>query len=133
MHFLESGLCGAHRNVNSRMVLDQWELLYAIFFHFRPDNLRVLFRPIAMMKPDVAIIAQVTLYAGGFENAEMLAKKIVTIFSICAELLPPRDFYDFGKSSSWSRHRKNKPKYLPFIDRLTKSENRSTFVLQAEV
>lgn len=64
---------------------------------FRPDNLKVLFRPIAMMKPEMSIIAEVKLYAGGFENAQRLATKIVTIFKICAELLPPETFYDFGK------------------------------------
>lgn len=49
-----------------------------------------------MMKADFVVIAEVTLFAGGFENAKMLASKIATVFNICAELLPPEDFYDFG-------------------------------------
>lgn len=105
------------------------------FPHSRPDNLKVLFRPIAMMKPNIAIIAQVTLFAGGFENAKMLATKIATIFNICAELLPPEDFYDFGTSQELIHsftHRILKQK-LSSINRFAKCENCFAFVFQAEV
>lgn len=111
---------------------------FLLYFHSRPDNLKVLFRPIAMMKPELDIIAQVTLYAGGFENAQTLATKVVTIFKICAELLPPEAYYDFGKSSFYLPilHIKQHliGAFFPFLHfRFAKHENRFAFVLQTKV
>ena len=45
-----------------------------------PDNLKKLFRSLAMTKPDRQLIAQVMLYSQGFRMAEKLAKKIVPFF-----------------------------------------------------
>ncbi|TNN61008.1 Cytoplasmic dynein 1 heavy chain 1 [Liparis tanakae] len=46
-----------------------------------PDNLKKLFRSLAMTKPDRQLIAQVMLYSQGFRTAEILAKKIVPFFN----------------------------------------------------
>lgn len=62
-----------------------------------PDNLKKLFRSLAMTKPDRQLIAQVMLYSQGFRTAEILAKKIVPFFKYvpfkkrCVCLL--RDFF----------------------------------------
>ena len=42
-----------------------------------PDNVKTLFRPVAMMVPDYALITEGMLFAEGFSNAKALAKKLV--------------------------------------------------------
>jgi dynein heavy chain 1 len=61
-----------------------------------PDNLKKLFRPIAMTKPDRELIAQVMLFTQGFRKAELLASKIVPLFVLCSEQLSVQSHYDFG-------------------------------------
>lgn len=61
-----------------------------------PDNLKKLFRSIAMTKPDKELIAQVLLFSQGFRGAEGLAKKAVPFFSLCLEQLSDQPHYDFG-------------------------------------
>eukprot|EP01133_Synstelium_polycarpum_P001082 gene1082-1226_t len=61
-----------------------------------PDNLKQLFRSMAMIKPDRELIAQVMLYSQGFKSAETLAGKIVPLFKLCQEQLSAQSHYDFG-------------------------------------
>ncbi len=61
-----------------------------------PDNLRSLFRGVAMTSPDRLIIAQVMLFSQGFRNAELLASKIIPFFNICRDQLTNQRHYDFG-------------------------------------
>jgi hypothetical protein len=52
-----------------------------------PDNLKQLFRSIAMIRPDKTLISQVMLYSQGFRSAEQLASKVVPLFALCDEQL----------------------------------------------
>jgi dynein heavy chain 2 len=61
-----------------------------------PDNLKQLFRPVAMTKPDNDLIAEVILYSEGFKDAKNLGKKLVSLFNLSRELLSLQQHYDWG-------------------------------------
>eukprot|EP01013_Petalomonas_cantuscygni_P031314 TRINITY_DN574_c0_g2_i1.p1 TRINITY_DN574_c0_g2~~TRINITY_DN574_c0_g2_i1.p1 ORF type:complete len:4319 (+),score=1484.83 TRINITY_DN574_c0_g2_i1:236-13192(+) len=61
-----------------------------------PDNLKQLFRAVAMSVPDILLITETMLYAEGFECATRCAVKLVEVFRLGQQLLSPQQHYDWG-------------------------------------
>ena len=61
-----------------------------------PEGLKVLFRPITVVVPDFDMISENCLMAVGFEEAKMLAKKFVVLYSLCGDLLSKQRHYEWG-------------------------------------
>ncbi|MGH0147735.1 UNVERIFIED_CONTAM: hypothetical protein FKN15_039853 [Acipenser sinensis] len=61
-----------------------------------PENLKALFRPCAMVIPDFELICEIMLVAEGFIDARLLARKFISLYTLCRELLSKQDHYDWG-------------------------------------
>ncbi|KAJ3597932.1 hypothetical protein NHX12_001448 [Muraenolepis orangiensis] len=53
-------------------------------------------RPCAMVVPDMELISEIMLVAEGFLSAKILARKFITLYTLCKELLSRQDHYDWG-------------------------------------
>jgi dynein heavy chain len=49
--------------------------------------MQALFRPMAMMIPDYALVAEVMLFSEGFEDSRTLSRKMVKLYKLSSEQL----------------------------------------------
>lgn len=49
-----------------------------------------------MVVPDFELICEIMLVAEGFQEARLLARKFITLYTLCKELLSKQDHYDWG-------------------------------------
>eukprot|EP00667_Euglena_gracilis_P000034 EG_transcript_34 len=61
-----------------------------------PDNLKQLFRPVAMAVTDNALIAETELYSEGFKQAKAIGRKVAEVFGLARQLLSAQQHYDWG-------------------------------------
>ena len=61
-----------------------------------PNNLKKLFRNVAMIRPDHKKIIEICLYSQGFQNAEDMANRLITLFDMCNSFFTTQRHYDFG-------------------------------------
>lgn len=86
------------RNTSKKIVIFIVVLAFCLFSvcATEAENLKSLFRPCAMVVPDLTLICEIMLIAEGFQDARILARKFITLYMLCKELLSHQDHYDWG-------------------------------------
>jgi len=61
-----------------------------------PENVKALFRSVAMIVPDFEMICEIMLFSEGFGEARAMARKFMMLFRLNKDLLSVQVHYDWG-------------------------------------
>ena len=61
-----------------------------------PESLKALFRPVAVVVPDFALICENMLMSEGYTQARLLGVKFINLYTLCGDLLSKAKHYDWG-------------------------------------
>ncbi|XP_024136867.1 dynein heavy chain 10, axonemal isoform X4 [Oryzias melastigma] len=64
-----------------------------------PESVKVFFRPVVVVTPDVQQICEIVLFSQGFLKAKKLAKKMTALYKMAGIQLSQQPHYDFGLNS----------------------------------
>ena len=82
-------------SVTKMQLHNYYYMLYGFSIHC-DLHVHITHRPCAMVVPDFELIAEIMLVAEGFIEARVLARKFLTLYTLCKELLSKQDHYDWG-------------------------------------
>lgn len=80
-------LDGSLLNLNSRGYICTIRNLGTFIHYNLPDNLKILFRTVSMMAPDIKKIVEIELFAAGLCDSKLLASKLNAVYTILSDQL----------------------------------------------
>ena len=66
---------------------------FVIHFSGKNNHFPLISSPCAMVVPDFDLISEIMMVAEGFTDARLLARKFITLYSLCKELLSKQVSY----------------------------------------